>query len=77
MEYTFFIYMIGDNDNFVDATKIITNRDLLIGDTLDFSDHDLSQELIEVYRTTHFSVVKRQFSVGFNEMNLYIEPFII
>lgn len=69
--------MIGDSDNFADATKIITNRDLLIGDIVDFSDHNLSQELIDVFRTTHFSVVKRQFSVEFNEMNLYIEPFII
>lgn len=77
MKYTFFIYMIGDNDYFADETKIITNRDLLIGDILDFSDHELSKELIEGYQTTHFSVVKRQFSVEFNEMNLYIEPFII
>ncbi len=72
-EYTLFIYMIGDSDNFADATKIITNRDLLIGDIVDFSDHNLT----EVFRTTHFSVVKRQFSLEFNEMNLYIEPFII
>jgi len=77
MKYTFFIYMLGDSDNFADATKIITNRDLLIGDIVDFSDHNLSQELIEVFRTTHFSVVKRQFSVEFNEMSLYIEPFIV
>lgn len=77
MKYTFFIYMLGDSDNFADATKIIINRDLLIGDIVDFSDHNLSKELIEVFRTTHFSVVKRQFSVEFNEMSLYIEPFIV
>lgn len=77
MKYTFFIFMIGDNYNFAEATEIKSNRDLLIGDILDFSDHDLSKELIEAYQTTHFRVVKRQFSVEFNEMNLYIEPFII
>lgn len=56
--------MFFDNNNeFTDPQQIVSNRELLVGDILNFSDHELLENIEYVYKTPLFRIVKREYSV--------------
>ncbi len=73
--FIFYLHFDNDNDEFSDAVEIISNRDLFVGDFLDFSDHKIFENLDYVYKTPLFKIIKRQYSVAFGKMNLHLAPF--
>lgn len=75
--FKFFLYINMHQDIFADPIEIYSERDLLLGDYLDFSSHEMYDELLEIYNTTMFKIFKRQYSVEYGEMQLQVEPFYI
>lgn len=73
--FIFYLHFDNDNDEFGDCIEILSNRDLLVGDFLDFSDHEILENVEHVYNTPIFKIVKRMYSVEFGEMNLHLVPF--
>lgn len=69
--------MFFDNNNeFTDPQQIVSNRELLVGDILNFSDHELLENIEYVYKTPLFRIVKREYSVVYGEMSLHLIPYI-
>lgn len=71
----YFLYIHMYQDEFADPIEIFSERELLLGDHLDFSDHKLCYELEETYNTLLFRIIKRQYSVQYGEMYLQLEPY--
>lgn len=76
MKKSFKFYIFFPSDLFANPAEIKTNFDLHIGDHLDFFDHQLCEELTDLYKTSMFIIKQREFSVEFNEMLLMVEPYI-
>lgn len=72
----FYLFFENNNDEFTDPQKIVSNRELLVGDILNFSDHELLENLEYVYKTLLFKIVKREYSVVYGEMSIYLIPYI-
>lgn len=73
----YFLYIHMYQDEYADPIEIFSERELLIGDHLDFTDHKLCNELEETYNTVMFKIIKRQYSVQYDEMHLQLETYII
>lgn len=71
--YNFFIYLDLGNDDVSDPFEININRDLFIDDFIDLGDHEIMDKIES--DTNIFRVVKRQFSLEYQEMFLHLEPF--
>lgn len=72
----FYLYFDNNNDGFIDVQKIVCNRELLVGDILNFSDNELLESLDFIYKTPLFKIVKREYSVEYGEMGLHLIPYI-
>ncbi|PWN60004.1 hypothetical protein [Chryseobacterium oncorhynchi] len=72
----YFLYIHMYQDEFADPIEIFSERELLVGDHLDFSDHQMCDELEELFKTPMFKVIKRQYLVQYGEMHLQLEPYI-
>lgn len=72
----FYLYFDTDNDEFIDVQKIVLNRELLVGDILNFSDNELLDSLDFIYKSHLFKIVKREYSVEYGEMGLHLIPYI-
>lgn len=72
----FYLYFDKNNDEFADVQKIVSNRELLVGDILNFSENKLLENLEFIYKTPLFKIVKREYSVEFGEMGLHVIPYI-
>lgn len=75
--FKYFLYIHMYQDEFADPIEIFSKRELLVDDYLDFSDHEMCNELEETYKTPMFKITKRQYSVEYGEMHLQIEPYNI
>lgn len=72
----FYLYFDNNNDEFIDVQKIVCNRELLVGDILNFSDNELVDSLEFIYRTPLFKIVKREYSVEYGEMGLHLIAYL-
>jgi len=72
----FYLYFDKNNDDFADVQKIVSNRELLVGDILNFSDNELLDNLEFIYKTPLFKIVKREYSVEYGEMGLHLIPYV-
>ena len=70
------MYFDNNNDEFADVQKIVSNRELLVGDILNFSDNELLDNLEFIYKTPLFKIVKREYSIEYGEMGLHLIPYI-
>jgi len=70
----YFLYIHMYQDKFSDPITIFSVRELLIGDYLDFSDHEMCNELEDTYKTLLFKISRRQYSVQQGEMHLQLKP---
>lgn len=75
--FKYFLYIHMYQDEFADPIEIFSERELLVGDHLDFSDHKMCNELEETYKTPMFKITRRQYSVEHRDMHLQIEPYNI
>ncbi|MCW3170273.1 hypothetical protein OMO38_17225 [Chryseobacterium sp. 09-1422] len=73
--YIFYLYFDKNNDECADVQKIVCNRELLVGDILNFSDNEILENLEYIYKTPLFKIVKREYSVEFGEMNLHLVQY--
>lgn len=73
---TFYLYFEKNNDEFADVQLLEYNKELLVGDILNFSDSEIRENLEFIYKTHLFKIVKRQYSVEFREMGLHLVPHI-
>ncbi|MCY0970833.1 hypothetical protein [Chryseobacterium wangxinyae] len=72
----FYLYFDKNNDDFTDVQKIVSDKELLVGDILNFSDNELLDNLEFIYKTPFFKIVKREYSIEYGEMGLHLIPYI-
>jgi hypothetical protein len=71
----FYLYFDKINDEFADVQPFVCQSELLVGDILNFSDSEMLENLEFIYKTHLFKIVKREYSVEFEEMGLHLVPY--
>ncbi|PQA96986.1 hypothetical protein B0A69_02755 [Chryseobacterium shigense] len=73
MEVHEYIIMLKVKPDF-EQIKLVTKKNLYVGDYLNFSDHLLAETFASEFKTTNFKIIDRIFSVEFDELYISLEP---